>query len=200
MPYFINTFRIPKPGKFTAVAKGTEESLKATGKFGFVSIPVAPRMPTAQSLAVVGTVTGFETLDDVDVFVDALVADDLAGFAPLHSPFFRNLRSSGRRGCVVLPDDAARYTGLPRRADPRRVPRRILRAQADDSDALRNRRGVREQVAVPALRRAGPDHLLASRLSIAARSATTPLRRPFSLIDENASIRLQWTSRQRKYG
>lgn len=81
MPYFVNTFRIPKPGKFTAVAKGTEGSLKATGKFGFVSIPVAPRMPTAQSLAVIGTVTGFETLDDVDAFVDALVADDYAGFA-----------------------------------------------------------------------------------------------------------------------
>jgi len=81
MPYFLNTFRIPKAGQFTNVVKGVAESLKATGRGGFVNIPVAPRMPATQSMAVIGTVGGFETLDDVDAFFDGLLADDMAGFA-----------------------------------------------------------------------------------------------------------------------
>ena len=81
MPYFINTYRVPKPGQFTAVVKGVEEALKATGQPGFVNIPVSPPMPVARSMGVVGTVGGFETLDDVDALIDSLLGDDMAGLA-----------------------------------------------------------------------------------------------------------------------
>ena len=81
MPYFLNTLRIPKPGQYTAVVKGVEESLKALGRGGFVTIPVSPRMPGTQSMSVMATVGGLETLDDVDALFDGLLADDMAGFA-----------------------------------------------------------------------------------------------------------------------
>jgi hypothetical protein len=81
MPYFVNTYRTPKPGQFTAVVNGVAESLKSTGRGGFVSIPISPRMPGVQSMSVVGTVSGFETLDDVDAFFDGLMENDMAGFA-----------------------------------------------------------------------------------------------------------------------
>ena len=83
MPYFLNTYRVPKAGQYTAVVKGVEESLKATGRGGFVNVPVSPRMPGAQSMSVIGTVAGFETLDDVDALVDGALADDMAGIAAL---------------------------------------------------------------------------------------------------------------------
>ena len=76
MPYFINTYRVPKPGQFTAVRKAVVESLKATGQPGLVNIPVSPTMPAASSMAVIGTVAGFATLDDVDAFIDRLLDDE----------------------------------------------------------------------------------------------------------------------------
>jgi hypothetical protein len=81
MPYFINTYRVPKPGQFTAVAKGVAESLKAIGRLGYVNVPVSPPNPFASSMGVVGTVAGFETLDDVDAFFDRIWGDDMAGMA-----------------------------------------------------------------------------------------------------------------------
>ena len=81
MPYFINTYRVPKPGQFTAVMKAVAESLKATGQPGLVNIPVSPTMPRNSSMAVIGTVAGFATLDEVDAFFDRLLDDEgrLAG-------------------------------------------------------------------------------------------------------------------------
>ena len=81
MPYFINTYRVPKPGQFTAVMRAVAESLKATGQPGLVNIPVSPTMPRNSSMAVIGTVAGFATLDDVDAFFDHLLDDEarLAG-------------------------------------------------------------------------------------------------------------------------
>ena len=81
MPYFINVYRVPKPGQFTAVAKGVEESIKALGRPGFVNIPVSPPMPFATGLAVISTVGGMETPDDVDALFDSLLDEDMAGFA-----------------------------------------------------------------------------------------------------------------------
>ena len=81
MPYFVNTYRVPKPGQFAAVMKAVAESLKATGQPGLVNIPVSPTMPAASSMAVIGTVAGFPTLDDVDAFFDQFLDDEarLAG-------------------------------------------------------------------------------------------------------------------------
>ena len=58
-----------------AVRKAAEEGLKGTGHPGFVNIPLSPPMPLAQG-RVIGTVTGFATLDDVDAFIDRLLADE----------------------------------------------------------------------------------------------------------------------------
>ena len=81
MPYFISSYRIPKPGQSAAVIKGVEESIKAIGRPGYVTIPVSGPMPWATSAAVGGTVGGFQTLDEVDALMDGLVADDMAGLA-----------------------------------------------------------------------------------------------------------------------
>ena len=81
MQYFINTYRIPKPGQYAAVIKGVKESIKAIGRPGYVTIPVSGPMPWATSAAVGGTVGGFQTLDEVDALMDGLVADDMAGLA-----------------------------------------------------------------------------------------------------------------------
>ena len=81
MPYFISSYRIPKPGQSAAVIKGVEETLKAIGRPGYVTIPVSGPMPWATSAAVGGIVAGFQTLDEVDAFMDGLLADDMAGLA-----------------------------------------------------------------------------------------------------------------------
>ena len=81
MPYFINTYRTPKPGKSTAVVRGVIESLKAIGRRGFVTIPISGPMPWATSATVGGTVGGFQTLDEVDALMDGLLADNMAGLA-----------------------------------------------------------------------------------------------------------------------
>ena len=81
MQYFINTYRVPKPGQYAAVIKGVKESIKAIGRPGYVTIPVSGPMPWATSAAVGGTVGGFQTLDEVDALMDGLVADDMAGLA-----------------------------------------------------------------------------------------------------------------------
>ena len=62
MPYFISSYRIPKPGQSAAVIKGVEETLKAIGRPGYVTIPVSGPMPWATSAAVGGIVAGFQTL------------------------------------------------------------------------------------------------------------------------------------------
>ena len=74
MPYFVNTYRVPKPGQNLAVADRVGENIKASGKPGFVSISISPPRPTAQGGGVVGTFAGFETLDDVDAFIDGVLA------------------------------------------------------------------------------------------------------------------------------
>ena len=81
MRYFINTYRTPKPGQYAAVIKGVKESIKAIGRPGYVTIPVSGPMPWATSAAVGGIVAGFQTLDEVDAFMDGLLADDMAGLA-----------------------------------------------------------------------------------------------------------------------
>ena len=63
MPYFINTYRSPKPGQFSTVMKAVEEILKTTGHPGFVNIPLSPPNPGARGMGVISTIAGFETLD-----------------------------------------------------------------------------------------------------------------------------------------
>ena len=81
MPYFINIYRVPKPGQFRAVMNGVPGVLKATGRLGYVNVPVSPPNPLASSMGVTSTIAGFQALDDVDAFFDGLLGDDMAGFA-----------------------------------------------------------------------------------------------------------------------
>jgi hypothetical protein len=37
MSYFINVLRVPKPGQFTAVQSGVEESVRASGHLGDIT-------------------------------------------------------------------------------------------------------------------------------------------------------------------
>ena len=81
MPYFINNYRIPKPGQYTNVVRGVAESLKAIGRAGFVNVPISPPMPYAQGMGGVSTLSGLDTLDDVDSLFDSMMADDMAALA-----------------------------------------------------------------------------------------------------------------------
>ena len=68
MTYFINIYRVPKPGLFTDVVNGMAESLKATNRLGYINMHMSPQRPSTASSQSTGTVAGFETLDDVDAF------------------------------------------------------------------------------------------------------------------------------------
>jgi hypothetical protein len=76
MPYFINTWRTPKAGRYMEVAKAAGEALKATGKPGFVNLTLSPPRPTDTSMRVIGTIGGFDTLTDIENFFDALLEDE----------------------------------------------------------------------------------------------------------------------------
>ena len=85
MAYFINTYRVPKPGLFTDVVSGMAESLKATNRLGYINMQMSPQRPSTENAQLTGTVAGFETLDDVDAFFDDLLANDMAGLSSRNS-------------------------------------------------------------------------------------------------------------------
>ena len=76
MPYFINTWRSPKPGHFMEVAKATQEALQGTGKPGNVSTTISHPRPTERNMGVVGTIAGFPEIADVEEFFDAVLGDE----------------------------------------------------------------------------------------------------------------------------
>lgn len=76
MPYFINTWRSPKPGHFMEVAKATAEALKGTGKPGNVSTTISHPRPTERNMGVVGTISGFPEIADVEEFFEAVLSDE----------------------------------------------------------------------------------------------------------------------------
>jgi hypothetical protein len=76
MPYFINTWRTPKHGHFKEVEKAAQESLKASGKFGNISVTFSSPRPTDSNLKVIGTIAGFETPSDVENFFNSIWEDE----------------------------------------------------------------------------------------------------------------------------
>ena len=76
MPYFVNTWRSPKPGHFMEVAKAAQEALQGTGKPGNVSTTISHPRPTERNMGVVGTIAGFPEITDVEEFFDATLGDE----------------------------------------------------------------------------------------------------------------------------
>ncbi len=76
MPYFINTWKSPKPGHFMEVAKATQEALQGSGKPGNVSTTISHPRPTERNMGVVVTIAGFPEITDVEEFFDAMLGDE----------------------------------------------------------------------------------------------------------------------------
>ena len=76
MPYFVNTWRSPKPGHFMEVANAAREALQGTGKPGNVSTTISHPRPTERNMGVVGTIAGFPEIADVEEFFDAVLGDE----------------------------------------------------------------------------------------------------------------------------
>ena len=60
MPYFINTWRTPRPDQYLNVVKGAKESLERTGRPGNITTTVSHPSPAQTSMGVIGTVAGFQ--------------------------------------------------------------------------------------------------------------------------------------------
>ena len=76
MPYFMNTFRTPKPGKVADVADLVQKSLEDLGVPGIVSVAVSPPTPHLESFKVTAALN-IETSDGVDALIDRIFDDAL---------------------------------------------------------------------------------------------------------------------------
>ena len=76
MPYFINTWRTPRPDQYLNVVKGAKESLERTGRPGNITTTVSHPSPAQTSMGVIGTVAGFPTIQDVQDFLESLWEDE----------------------------------------------------------------------------------------------------------------------------
>ena len=75
MKYFINTWRTPKNGNLWSVTDASEASVLNTDRGGNVTVTLAPSDPISQSLMVVSTVGGFQSLGEIENFHDAILQD-----------------------------------------------------------------------------------------------------------------------------
>ena len=79
MSYVINLYRKPKPGNFKTVLDAAIASLdatvEATGKRGFITGTMSHPNPTQGSNLIVTSTGGFETVEELDSFMDAAGAN-----------------------------------------------------------------------------------------------------------------------------
>lgn len=76
MPYFMNTFRTPKPGKVADVADLVQKSLEDLGVPGIVSVAVSPPTPHLESFKVTAALN-IENSEGVDALIDRIFDDAL---------------------------------------------------------------------------------------------------------------------------
>ena len=74
MPYFMNTFRTPKPGKVADVADLVQKSLEELGVPGIVSVAVSPPTPHLESFKVTAALN-IENPEGVDALIDRIFDD-----------------------------------------------------------------------------------------------------------------------------
>lgn len=73
MSYFINLVRVPSAGKMSVVLDLISSSHAATGRPGFITVPVSAAAPNQPRPGIISTLGGFATLDDIDAAQDALL-------------------------------------------------------------------------------------------------------------------------------
>jgi|TARA_Y100000310_G_C20419335_1_gene685884 hypothetical protein len=76
MPYFMNTFRTPKPGKVADVADLVQKSIEDLGVPGIVSVAVSPPTPHLESFKVTAALN-IENSEGVDALIDRIFDDAL---------------------------------------------------------------------------------------------------------------------------
>ena len=74
MPYFMNTFRTPKPGKVADVADLVQKSVEDLGVPGIVSVAVSPPTPHLESFKVTAALN-IENSEGVDALIDRIFDD-----------------------------------------------------------------------------------------------------------------------------
>ena len=75
MSYFINFVRVPSAGKMGVVLDAATASLAATGRPGFITVPVSAAAPNNPRPGIISTIGGFATLDDIDALQETIFQD-----------------------------------------------------------------------------------------------------------------------------
>ncbi len=73
MSYFTNFVRVPSAGKMGVVLDAITASLAATGRPGFITVPVSAAAPNNPRPGIISTIGGTATLDDIDALQEALL-------------------------------------------------------------------------------------------------------------------------------
>jgi len=73
MSYFTNFVRVPSAGKMGVVLDAITASLAATGRPGFITVPVSAAAPNNPRPGIISTLGGTATLDDIDAIQEALL-------------------------------------------------------------------------------------------------------------------------------
>ena len=73
MSYFTNFVRVPSAGKRGVVLDAITASLAATGRPGFITVPVSAAAPNNPRPGIISTIGGTATLDDIDALQEALL-------------------------------------------------------------------------------------------------------------------------------
>ena len=73
MSYFTNFVRVPSAGKMGVVLDAITASLAATGRPGFITVPVSAAAPNNPRPGIISTLGGTATLDDIDAVQEALL-------------------------------------------------------------------------------------------------------------------------------
>ena len=73
MSYFTNFVRVPSAGKMGVVLEAITASLAATGRPGFITVPVSAAAPNNPRPGIISTIGGTATLDDIDAVQEALL-------------------------------------------------------------------------------------------------------------------------------
>ena len=78
MSYFTNFVRVPSAGKMGVVLDAITASLAATGRPGFITVPVSAAAPNNPRPGIISTIGGTATLDDIDALQEALLQNATA--------------------------------------------------------------------------------------------------------------------------